>query len=354
MNLLEQKNLYHVVGRYMWLEDALFLPYSAAYVEFHCEAKKITAQITSTGFFEDDNFASWLGVFIDDMETPVSRIMIETGTKDYVLFESDEARKITVRLMKYSEVAFADLGFVSIDVDGMVLPYEDKGRKLVEIVGDSITCGYGNEGVAEKDPFTTGNENPWMAYSGRLSRKLDVDLSLLSWSGNGIISHYLGEYSEEPRLENFLVPALYPYAGADLEFRRGKREYQAWDFSRQADLIIINLGTNDSSFTREIEERSKWFEDKYVEFLQVIREKNPNAKILCILGAMEECLHENVRLAVERRNEMGDAKVYYLYMPLQLEEDGFAVDFHPTMITHEKMAQRLADFILEKGLLAEE
>lgn len=41
--------------------------------------------------------------------------------------------------------------------------------------------------------------------------------------------------------------------------------------------MVINLGTNDASYTKGDKEKVLEYADAYAEFLKVVREKNPNA-----------------------------------------------------------------------------
>lgn len=53
------------------------------------------------------------------------------------------------------------------------------------------------------------------------------------------------------------------------------------------DIILINLGTNDCSWCKDIQDRKDRYRDQYVEFLESIRGHNPEARILCMLGTMD-------------------------------------------------------------------
>ncbi|MFR5051646.1 MAG: hypothetical protein ACLTCP_10230 [Ruminococcus bicirculans (ex Wegman et al. 2014)] len=62
-----------------------------------------------------------------------------------------------------------------------------------------------------------------------------------------------------------------------------------WDFSKYIpQIIVINLGTNDDSYCRDHKDRQAVFSKLYADFLAVVREKNPQAYILCTVGIMGE------------------------------------------------------------------
>jgi len=257
--------------------------------------------------------------------------------------------------MKYSEAAFSSVGIASIETDGELLPPPAEKERKIEVIGDSITCGYGIEGVVDVDTFNTAQENPWNAYGCRIARALDAEVSLISWSGNGIISHYVEESVNEPRNDEALMPELYFYEDYSADMRRGKAkaEYVKRDFSTyQPQLIIINLGTNDGSYTRNIPARDRAFINGYVAFLREVREANPQANILCTIGVMATAAKELVGEAVACVNELGDNKVFFKEAFLQNGEvDGIGTDWHPTESTHKKLAAYLLEFIRKNSLI---
>ena len=84
-----------------------------------------------------------------------------------------------------------------------------------------------------------------------------------------------------------------------------------WDFSQyQPELIVVNLGTNDNSYTKGDPDKCAEFEKGYVNFLKEIRAKNPNSEILCTLGIMGQELYPSITDAVDTyKTETGDSKV---------------------------------------------
>lgn len=351
INILDNPKNYRLGGRNITKDGVLYLSYSASYIEFKVRARKVTARLKSDG--HDDTMANrgWVFTFINNCDRFDSHFAVTKEEAEYVIYEGNGMEEATIRIMKGSEVAFENVGIVSIDVDGSVYELEPSYKKLIEYVGDSITCGYGFYGIAEKDLFTTEHENPWDNYAGKTARKLGVDYQSIAWSGNGVVSHYMDTPAEPPRTENFFMQDLYPYSDAEFERRQGISEYTPWDFKRQADLVVINLGTNDSSYTDNVESRNKKYDEAYKGLVSLVRKNNPNANILCILGVMDQCLTTTLEQTVKDINTSGDNKVFFLEIPLQLESDGYATDYHPSPITHEKMSSLLAEYIRRNELI---
>ncbi len=262
-----------------------------------------------------------------------------------------------VRIVKLSESAQSALGISKLTVtspksvyeahkDATLIPADDKAH-LIEFIGDSITCGYGVDGEYNVDHFQTANEDATKAYAIRTAEKLGADYSLVCYSGHGILSGYTSGGTLNKR---DLVPPYYELCGhcsAKLP-EGGKIQDDKWDFAKKPDLIVINLGTNDSSYTGYDVAKMKEFAAAYVEFLRQIREKNPDAPILCTLGIMGGTLCDAIDLAVMNyQQETGDKNIGVMRFDMQSEQDGYAVDWHPSAATHEKASDKLSAYIRE-------
>ncbi len=270
--------------------------------------------------------------------------MVTYTEKTYSVIDSDSEVTCVITVIKLSEAAMSALSINNISVCGEIKP-EDNKDKFIEFIGDSITCGYGVDDEDENHNFSTSTEDMTKAYAYRTAKALNVDYSMVSYSGYGIISGYTGD---GVRNENELVPPYYE----KLAFTYGafgdkKPQELSWDFTvRQPDLIVMNLGTNDDSFCLEDEERRTEYCEKYVDFLKVVRKNNPSAKIVCSLGIMTDRLCPYVeKVAEEYINQTGDANITTFRFAVQIPEDGLAANYHPTSATHKKAAASLTAFL---------
>lgn len=199
-----------------------------------------------------------------------------------------------------------------------------------------------------KDVFTTSTEDPTRAYAWKTAEKLNADAWLVAWSGNGLISHYVAPDVDVPRDNE---PLMYDvYRLNDLAGSRfaGIPEDAEFDFSTyMPDAVIINLGTNDQSYTRGIKERVEAFKNAYKKFLRFVCEKRPEAHVFCTQGIMCRELCEALGEVV---NEVGkelkkEELIHLLTFDLQQNEDGIAADWHPSERTHEKASEVLVKAI---------
>lgn len=258
----------------------------------------------------------------------------------------EDLRTMVVCLVKESEVQYASSGILAFytDEEAEIRPTDKKDRKI-EFIGDSITCGYGVLG-GPKAPFSTETESADDAFAVQCARALDADYQLVSFSGIGVISRYIEPEENEP-LTDVLMPALYPHTDAVLAKRYGWRP-ESWDFSSFCpQVVVINLGTNDDSYTRGIREREERFEEEYCEFVRNIHRRNPGAEIVCTFGVMSQRLLPRVEEAVQRLSESGVPVRMHREEPMPPGEVT-GCDGHPSAQRQRKMAESLTGFLLQE------
>ena len=336
------------MGRMLTVDNVLYLNYSGAEVSFTMQGTKAEVTLISDGEKWEEHLKAWVAVFINDEAEPAKRFMLTKQRETFTIYQGVEDKEVQIRLVKYSEVAFAKVGIESFAIEGELLKRKEDTRLVnIEFIGDSITCGYGIEGEYNVDTFHTAQENPYTAYAMQVARNINARYHLVSWSGIGVISSWVGETEEKP-LNDWLMPMLYQYTDAALSRDLELKEWDKWDFSQFVpDIIVIHLGTNDQSYTRKIAERVHTFGEEYYHFLKFVREHNQKAHILCVLGAMGQDLCPEIEKQVALFNEKEhDGKVYFRALELQKDEDGIAADWHPSQQTHNKMAAVITKEIL--------
>lgn len=338
------ENNVRALGRTTLKDDIRYLGYSYSGIEFETTAKTVAVTLWTDGAYGPETLKAWVAVFINDESVPSKRFSLDEEESSYVLYENEEVQCIKVRLVKLSEAAFAKVGIKTIEIEGnleSIRPTQPKKRKM-EFIGDSITCGYGNEGVCDVDAFTTRFENPWLGYAVQVAEQLEAEVQLVSWSGIGVYSSWT--VTDEPNRE-LLMPKLYRYT--DLALLEVIGEKEKWIFTNfEPDAIIIHLGTNDASYTKGIKERIDQFGSAYYDFIKEVRQYNPNAMILCVLGVMGQELYSEIEKQVIRfREEEQDKQVASLCLTLQSEMDGIGSDGHPSIKTHQKLADEISEQI---------
>ncbi|ETT55647.1 SGNH/GDSL hydrolase family protein [Paenibacillus sp. FSL P4-0338] len=334
-----------IIGRTHWMGEVLWLALSGGGVEFsfYGRAARITLQgddIAATG-----NNLARIGISVNGRR--VIDDQVDQPRKTYTVFESDTAQEVTVRITKLSEAAMSTVGISEIEVEaeGGIMPTPSP-QHTIEFIGDSITCGYGVDDEEALHTFSTATEDVTKAYAYLSAEQLGADYSMVCYSGYGIITGYT---ENDQKLTTHLLPDYYERVGKS-EGRFGGSllpQETPWDFSRfTPELIVINLGTNDDSYTKEDSAKQADYAENYVSFLQKVRRNNPDSTILCTLGIMGDRLYPVLEQAVGRyTKETGDSRISVMKFEVQREEDGYAVDFHPSQLTHRKAADRLTSEI---------
>ncbi len=326
------------LGRTAVRDGVRWCAHSASGVEFVARAKTLIVNILGDSSVNDPESFARVGIFVDD--ECVMEVMVDSPVMECFAFEAEEEEVHIVRVLKLSESRMSVIGVGDIVTDGEICPTADK-RFMVEFIGDSITCGYGVDDENELHPFHTSTEDATRAYAYRTAKALDVDYSLVSFSGHGVLSGYTdnGIIKEDELLPPHYKKVGSSYNMAGLPGKEFRIDDLAWDFKKQPDAIFINLGTNDASYCGADEERRAVYRQRYIDFLKMVRECNPHAYILCGLGMMGDELYASMCQAVdEYKKETGDGRVDTLYLEaIKPETEGYVADYHPTVRTHERI-----------------
>lgn len=346
-------------GRNFTKDNVTYFDYSASGFEFCFTGTKAQMTILSDSANWNEENKGVLGIYVskinpsdykgnslwnDFPEDVTKKIFLNEYENKILLFESEKQETVLIRVLKLSECAFGYAGLADLQIDGeLIKPTQREDDALkIEFIGDSITCGYGIEGVWNVDTFSTKTERADKAYAFLTAKNLNAKFHLVSWSGIGIISNYVDESVNVPFID-WLMPSNWPYTDKSAQLRLGM-EIEIWDETKfSPDIVVINLGTNDASFVRDKEERRLSFVSSYKQLLEAVHRRSPNAKICCCLGLMGQLLNNSVKEAIERFNkEFPNVKTKMVDFPVQDEKDGIAADWHPSAITHKKAAEQLA------------
>ncbi|MCI7767804.1 MAG: GDSL-type esterase/lipase family protein [Oscillospiraceae bacterium] len=334
----DSKNV-RISGRSLCENNIRYLSYTNSFVEFEFMGTAAYAELISDLTPPEDIFRAWAGVCINGEAVPSKVFKLDEKKAVYELYRSDKPEKVRLRLMKLSEAAFSKMGIAEIRIEGELLPPPaPSSERRIEFVGDSITCGYGIDGVWNKDVFSTETENPIKSYAYKTANKCHAEFHYVSWSGMGVYSNWVEDTAEKP-LDDWLVTDIYPYTDSPLERSFGRTDFTKWDFSAYVpQVIVFNMGTNDQSWTKHIEDRCSAFCEKYYAFLEMIRKNNPDAYIVCTYGIMGTDLLEEETACTERFKKEHDDRIKFVPLPVQEESDGIGADWHPSEISHEKMS----------------
>ena len=286
------------------------------------------------------------GVLVDGGELSL-RTECREEDAEYTLFSGAKGQH-TLRVVKLSENSRGKLGLLALETDGEFLPAPKNTKPVIEVVGDSITCGFGNEADGNSQnpmEFHTSEENGWMSYAALAARELDCEWSLVCESG---IS---ASQPQKPLFPHYAMDDIYAFTDATYDYKLG-REPEPWDFAgHPSDIVVINLGTNDATpmrFSQDpfiIDGMEDYFQKKFRGLIEQIRRLNgKNTLIVCSLGSMDYFLYDRLVAAVEAyQNDTGDERIFaFKYLPINSMSEGMGGGGHPSMKSHIRMGKELA------------
>ena len=263
------------------------------------------------------------------------------------LWEGAEKKRQEIRFVKLSENSKGKLGVLEVETDGEFFKPEEKNLKKIEIIGDSISCGFGNEAPDNSMVFKTMEENGWTSYGAMAARELGYEFSIISESGICVTR------PKYPMFDQHAMDEIYQYTDEPYDSRREEKP-ALWDFkANPQDIVVINLGTNDGNAIRfykefeTIEENEKWFHEGCRRFIKMVRDLNgPDTWILFGLGSMAYYLYFLIKEAVDEfRAETGDEKIRaFEFVPINVMFEGHGAGGHPSQKTHDRMAKELVKY----------
>lgn len=294
-------------------------PASTVMLKF--EGTSLNARIREQG-------QDFLQVVVDGKPTEVLELAL--GEHLYSLAKDLPAGQHSVELVKATEgfVGLTQFTGFQLNEGGKLLPVLARKRRL-EVIGDSISCGYGNMAASKEESFSPKTENAYYSYGAIAARQVDADYVCVAFSGRKM-------------WPDNTTPELYDRT---LTFDPGSQ----WNFSSfTPDAIVINLATND--FARSNPDETGWT-DAYVAFIQRLRKHSPKAPIYCAIGTMMGDFGPNQPLTALRRyldkviagcKAAGDEKVQIIDFGIQDPANGYGAGWHPSKKTQELMGEQLA------------
>lgn len=292
---------------------------------------------------EGNSYKNYYNVIVDNKK---SQLFAVSNEDDKIKIKDLGKGIHDVVIFKRTEALVGEGIFEGIDIekDKTLLPIIDKRAAKIEFIGNSITCGYGNEGTSKDCSFSPETENGYLAYGALTARKLNADYLAVAYSGKGIYRNHDGKMANSMSL---IYDRIFPDSTSSPKWNN--KQFQP-------DVVVVNLGTND--FVTGIPD-SVIFVNTYVNFLKRLRSYYPSATIFCIESPMmNDSYPSGVKVFTKVKNyilasknkmkQIGDAKIY-TFFDTPMNEGDYACDSHPNLKRHEKMAEELTKEI--KGVM---
>lgn len=239
----------------------------------------------------------------------------------------------TIEIRKATEHGNCPLVTVnSITLNGEKSTAPQSKKHRIEFYGDSITAGYGNMELLDGEEQESANKGSWQyqdgtrTYATFTAHSSNSDYAVAAASGHGV----LGGYSNYTQT----FDKYFDYSIVKNKTLWSRKNYNA-------DLIVINFGSNDNS--REGNNLDvDAFVNKASEIVESMHSDNPNAEILWVTGM--NYIPDNAKLctALQKLDEKYD---YLNYRKMTAKHSGG--DSHPTVNEHKFHADNLVKIINE-------
>ncbi len=340
--VLDQLKIY---GRSLVIDKSVTCDWPASGIEFAADCKgDVILEMTATK-------STYLTVYIDGVRVDDINYNYDTNKREGNTFYLDagthrikvaselEEGLHTIRVLKQN--MDGNTAVDALVINGELREKPADNSLLIEFVGDSITCGYADLGINKTDDVVGAETTEGTStYAYLTAQALGADHSMVAVSGIGIYKGFL----------DFNMTGIYSY----LCYRRNQ---SAEDFlpTRQADVVVVNLGTNDESrIGSNVAEFKAHVEDLIARIRNAHGEDTPI--VFCYNSMKRGKIAPDYIQAVIDAKGGADAKLYSLVMTTDISTispdthtHNGAPGNHPNAEQHQKQAETLTEFL--KNLL---
>ena len=150
MRFAADENNTKITGRTIYRDGVRYLGYTGSSVSFRFKGKTAKVELVSDASTHEKRDYAWVAVFVKEEkdneisygaaadEEPYKRFCLDKDEAEYVLYESDEEKTVTVTLIKYSEAEYAACGIKWIETDSeeILTPPAAKKLKMIRLPAD--------------------------------------------------------------------------------------------------------------------------------------------------------------------------------------------------------------------------
>lgn len=259
----------------------------------------------------------------------VQLLTTQKGEHEYDLGQNLAAGEHTVVLWRRTEPNYGTVEVTKLDFPGgMLLSPPAPSDKRLEIVGDSISVGFGIECKTIGEAFAYATENNYQSYEAISGRDLGLEVMTMAWSGMGMWRDVNGGLTTQ-------MPERY------LRTLGNEDDSPAWGFDDDSPgAVVVLLGTND--FAKG--DPGQPFVDAYKKFVADVRGRYSNARIYLahspmLSGDRGTALAGYLDQVKAARTAAGDQNVGIVdFKPPAADAWGCG---HPNGAAHQVMAETL-------------
>ena len=300
-----------------------------------------------TAKFDTNRAGNLLNVSVDGGENKVIECSL---TGETVLASGLEAGEHTIEVINGTSSVYVASGssftgtlrLKTIGYTGAVIKNVAENRLNMVFFGDSITCGEGSDTTQEKGYKAS---NSYYTYASVLGRMLNANVEV--FAREGAKTNHFGWSRTGDKAP---VDDINWLTSLNL---LGQAEYDT--ANHQADVVVINLGTNDD-FKNRPDEYIAFEEDNYgavPQVLRKVRQVYPNAAIIWTLGSIdydgEAAQIAAYKEVVEKfKTATDDSDIYFCDILEAGDHSGY--DNHPSIDGHSNAAAILYQFMIDNNI----
>lgn len=247
-------------------------------------------------------------VQVDGWEESQVWVGRDNDESEFLIANDLRQKGAQIRVISVLEPAFEGANptsfftFLGFSTDGAAAAAGPPRTRRIELVGDSISAGFGSRGSAETPqcPVTGWTSGNPYTYNWFLAEYFKADIVPVAWSGKGMYQNCCDNGET--------MPSYY------LQTLGGGQYTKDWDFSRYVPhMLLINLGTNDFGHDSGPAWEAR-FTQTYVDFVfnATARYKNPKLPVFVAQGPMN-CgapLRNSLHSAITKINSGGGNAIY--------------------------------------------
>ena len=328
---------WRIEGRYVPDAAGPILTWAGSSITFRFQGSSIVLSVLDDTS-HDIGACNWFDVSVDGSpQPPVPLAGYNTFPRTWTINVPGGGTGVhEVTIVKRTEEEHGQTQFLSFDKTLLTVPADTRTRKI-EFIGDSLSVGFGIEQDGNVTPYSA-SFNESRAYTGLVAARFGAQRHTIACSGRGLVRDATGNTAINGNMSDRW---LRRQEGGNVGYVYPVRQ-TLWDFSTwQADLVTVNLGTNDYVAAQTS------IRSAFATFYRLIRSKYPNAKIIAIMpsqptGTVRTALRADIQGAIA---DVADSGLSFFEFPNADPADGVGGAGHPNLITAQKQATLLIPYV---------
>jgi len=290
---LQEGGYLYTLGAAKLAGNGLQLSFTGDALEFkaYCEGSVWARLDFSVGYLSGTSVIRY-AVFADgQLANTLDVTGRETG-KEVEILTGLEKGVHTVKIVRATQENIGSFKVQGLLINGNYLKTENTRSLAIDFYGDSITVGYGTDTIPADGDWVKSS-NGTQAYAFLTAEALKANYNIFAYAGIGFYADSNGNTN------NNMMKQLDGFA-----------------YNKNADVTVINLGTNDLSQLSVAGGLEK-LKTEFVAFLQKIREQHPGSAIVLAYGMMNDSSNMKTLIshAVTSFYENGDGNIYSVQLP---------------------------------------